>query len=94
MTEKTETVAVHPMKGHCRGEWYGTQGDIVESAEIAENWAVFGITHRGNKHCLGEFASESAAWIAIRGLKFFSTGESRSFRPAPAPDFVAEMSGG
>jgi hypothetical protein len=59
------------MKGHSRGEWYGTLDDIADSAESAEYWAVFGVTHRGNKHCLGEFRTESAAQAAVRGLRYF-----------------------
>lgn len=91
MTERTEIFEVHPMKGHSRGEWYGTERDIVKDADLAEYWAVFGTTHRGNKHCLGEFSSEAAAWTAVRGLKFFPTRGFHSSRPAPAPDFGAEM---
>lgn len=59
------------MKGHSRGEWYGTLDDIIESVDLADYWAVFSVTHRGNKHCLGEFPSESAAWAAARGSQFF-----------------------
>jgi len=71
MTEKTETFEVHPMRGHSHGEWYGTLGDIAESDDDAEYWAVFGITHRGNKHCLGEFPSKSAAMAAQQGVRHF-----------------------
>jgi hypothetical protein len=73
MTEKSESFEIHPMRGHSRGEWWGTLGDIVESDDDAEYWAVFGVTHRGNKHCLGEFPSKSAAIAATRGLKHFPT---------------------
>ena len=34
----------------------------------AEYWAIFGTTHRGNKHCLGEFPTEAAAKSAVTGL--------------------------
>ncbi len=59
------------MRGHSRGEWYGTLDDIVESEDEAEYWALFGITHRGNKHCLAEFSSKSAAVAAKQGLRLF-----------------------
>ncbi len=64
MTEKTEYIEIHPMLGHSRGEWYGTLEDIVDSDEEAEYWALFSVTHRGNKHCLGEFPTNSAAMSA------------------------------
>lgn len=64
MAEKIESVDVYPMRGHSRGEWYGTLEDIVDSEEEAEYWALFGVTHRGNKHCLGEFATKLAAMSA------------------------------
>ena len=85
MTERSETFEVHPMKGHSRGEWYGTLDDIAESSETAEYWAVFGVTHRGNKHCLGEFPTESAAHAAVRGLQYF---------PPPRENFVGTVPGG
>jgi hypothetical protein len=58
------------MRGHSRGAWWGTLEDIVDSEAEAEYWAVFGVTHRGNKHCLGEFQTKSAAVSAIRGMSF------------------------
>ena len=85
MTEKTEAFEVHPMRGHSRGEWYGTLDDIVESPESAEYWAVFGVTHRGNKHCLGEFPTEHEAQAAVRGLMFF---------PPPDIGVVGSIPGG
>ena len=69
MTEKIESMEIHPMRGHSRGEWYCSLDDIAPSEEEAEYWAVFGITHRGNKHCLGEFPTKSAAKTAAHGLK-------------------------
>ncbi len=70
MTEKSESFEIHPMRGHSRGAWWGTLKDIVDSEEEAEYWALFGVTHRGNKHCLGEFPTKSAAMSAIRGMSF------------------------
>ena len=67
MTERIEFIEVHPMRGHSRGEWYATVDDIVESEDDAEYWALFGVTHRGNKHCLGEFPTKKAALSAERG---------------------------
>jgi hypothetical protein len=69
MTEKTESMEIHPMRGHSRGEWYCSLGDVAPSEEEAEYWAVFGVTHRGNKHCLGEFPTKTAARAAVHGLK-------------------------
>ena len=69
MTEKIETMEIHPMRGHSRGEWYCSLDDVAESEEQAEYWTVFGVTHRGNKHCLGEFPSKSAARSAAHGLR-------------------------
>lgn len=83
MTERTESFEIHPMKGHSRGEWYGTLDDIGKSAKKAEYWAVFGVTHRGNKHCLGEFPTESAAQAAVRGLKYFRRSRDRSLGTTP-----------
>lgn len=70
MTEKIESMEIHPMRGHSRGEWYCSLGDIAPSEDKAEYWAVFGVTHRGNKHCLGEFPTKSAAETAVHGLKY------------------------
>jgi len=70
MTEKTESMEIHPMRGHSRGDWYCSLDDIAPSEDKAEYWAIFGVTHRGNKHCLGEFPTKSAAVAAARGLKF------------------------
>ena len=64
VTEKTEYIEIYPRRGHSRGEWYGTFEDIVDSEEEAEYWALFGVTHRGNKHCLGEFPTKSVAMSA------------------------------
>ena len=69
MTEKIESMEIHPMRGHSRGEWYCSLDDIAPSEEDAEYWAIFGVTHRGNKHCLGEFPTKSAAETAAHGLK-------------------------
>ena len=69
MTEKIESMEIHPMRGHSRGEWYCSLDDIAPSEEEAEYWAVFGVTHRGNKHCLGEFPTKTAAKTAAHGLK-------------------------
>lgn len=57
------------MRGHSRGEWYCSLGDVAASEQEAEYWAVFGVTHRGNKHCLGEFPTKSAARAAVREPK-------------------------
>ncbi len=66
MSEKIESVLVHPMRGHSRGEWYATRDDVAASEEDAEYWAVFGVTRRGNTHCLGEFPTKSAAMRTTR----------------------------
>ena len=66
MTEKIESMEIHPMRGHSRGEWYCSLDDVAPSEQEAEYWAVFGVTHRGNKHCLGEFPTKSAARSAVR----------------------------
>ncbi len=71
MTEKIESMEIHPMRGHSRGGWYCSLDDIAPSDEEAEYWAIFGVTHRGNKHCLGEFPTRSAAESAAQGLKSF-----------------------
>ena len=68
MTEKSEHFEIYPMRGHSRGDWWGTLDDIATSEEEAEYWAVFGVTHRGNKHCLGEFPTKRAAVFAVRGF--------------------------
>ncbi len=80
MAEKVESVDVYPMRGHSRGDWYGTLEDIVNSEEEAEYWALFGVTHRGNKHCLGEFPTKSAAMSAKRSWenrRDLKAGESK-----------------
>jgi hypothetical protein len=69
MTEKIESMEVHPMRGHSRGEWYCSSDDIAPREQDAEYWAVFGVTHRGNEHCLGEFPTKIEAKSAIQGLK-------------------------
>ena len=69
MTEKIESMEIHPMRGRSRGEWYCSFDDIAPSEGDAEYWAIFGVTHRGNKHCLGEFPTKSAAKTAAHGLK-------------------------
>jgi hypothetical protein len=69
MTEKVESMEIQPMRGHSRGEWYCSLDDIAPSEGEAEYWAVFGVTHRGNKHCLGEFPIKTAAKAAAHGLK-------------------------
>jgi len=68
VTERIESIEIQPMRGHSRGKWWGTLEDVVESDEDAEYWALFGITHRGNKHCLGEFGSKEAALSASLGM--------------------------
>ena len=65
MTERAESFEIHPMRGHSRGEWYGTADDIADSEESADYWALFGVTHRGNKHCLGEFKTKAGATAAM-----------------------------
>ena len=57
------------MRGHSRGEWYCSFDDVATREQDAEYWAVFGVTHRGNKHCLGEFPTRTAAKSAIDGLR-------------------------
>ena len=79
MTEKAESFEIHPMLGHSRGEWYGSLDDIAESDEEAEYWAVFGVTHRGNRHCLGEFPTKAAATAATQSLRYFP----HTARPKP-----------
>lgn len=69
MTEKIESMELYPMRGHSRGEWYCSLDDIAKSEEDAEYWAIFGVTHRGNKHCLGEFPTKTAALAARQGMK-------------------------
>lgn len=69
MTEKIESMEVYPMRGRSRGEWYCSLDDIAPSERQAEYWAVFGTTHRGNKHCLGEFPTKSAARSAVHGMR-------------------------
>lgn len=54
------------MRGHSHGEWYGTEDGIVDSEEGADYWALFGVTLRGNKHCLGEFRTKADAMAAMR----------------------------
>ena len=66
MTEKAESFEVYPMRGHSRGEWWGTLKDIADFEEDAEYWALFGMTHRGNKHCLAEFRTKAEAMSARR----------------------------
>ena len=75
MTEKVEFMEIYPMRGHSRGEWYATLEDIAESEESAEYWALFGVTHRGNRHCLGEFPSESDAIFARQGTSIFGNAK-------------------
>ena len=71
MTEKNVAIEIHPMRGHSRADWWGTLDDIVDSEEEAEYWALFGVTHRGNKHCLGEFPTKSDAIVARQGVSIF-----------------------
>ena len=66
MSEKIESIQIHPMRGHSRGDWYATLDDIAASEEDAEYWALFGLTRGGNTHCLGEFPTKSAAMRAKR----------------------------
>ena len=69
VADKTKSMEVHPMKGRSRGEWYCSWDDIAPSEEEAEYWAVFGTTHRGITHCLGEFPTKSAAEAVAYGFK-------------------------
>lgn len=82
MTEKIESMEVYPMRGHSRGEWYCSLEDIAASEDEAEYWAIFGVTHRGNKHCLGEFPSKSAAQTAAHGLDLWEPVAPPSPQPA------------
>lgn len=66
MSEKAIAYELHPMRGHSRGEWYAAQEDIVNSEAEAEYWALFSVTHRGNKHCVGEFATKLDALAALK----------------------------
>ena len=66
MTEKAVSFEVHPMRGHAHGEWYGAPENIANHEEDAEYWALFGVTIRGNHHCLGEFRTKSEAEAAKR----------------------------
>lgn len=68
------------MRGHSHGEWYGSLDDVLEPGEDAEYWAVFGITHRGNKHCLGEFPTQAAAKATTRD--FITIPTAKRFRKA------------
>ena len=65
MTEKILSAEIHPMRGHSRGDWYCSLDDIAPNEDEAEYWAAFGVTHRGNKHCLGEFPTRFAAESAV-----------------------------
>jgi hypothetical protein len=76
MSEKIESMEIHPMRGHSRGDWYCSLDDIAPSEAEAEYWAIFGVTHRGNRHCLGEFPTKAAATTAAKGLE--------AFHPRPA----------
>jgi hypothetical protein len=64
VAEKPTSFEVHPMRGHSRGEWYATQKDIANSDEDADYWALFSVTLRGNKHCVGEFPTKAEALAA------------------------------
>jgi len=64
LAEKPISFEVHPMRGHSRGEWYAAQKDVVSSDEDAEYWALFSVTSRGNRHCLGEFPTKAEALAA------------------------------
>ncbi len=66
MSEKIESIQLHPMRGHSHGDWYATSGDIAASEEDAEFWALFGVTLKGNSYCLGEFPTKLAATRAMR----------------------------
>ena len=84
MTERIESIEMYPMRGHSRGDWYGTLEDIANSEENAEYWALFGVTHRGNKHCLGEFPTKSAAASAASGMRLNPLAEKAPPRPDPS----------
>ena len=66
MTEKAVSFEVQPMLGRAHGEWYGALENIVDREDDAEYWALFGVTLRGNKHCLAEFSTKAAAEAAKR----------------------------
>jgi len=66
MTEEAVSFVVHPMRGHAHGEWYGALENIVDDVDDAEYWALFGVTLRGNKHCLAEFHTKAEAEAAKR----------------------------
>lgn len=66
MTEKAVSFEVYPMRGHAHGEWYGALENIVDREDAAEYWALFGVTLRGNKHCLAEFRTKAEAEGARR----------------------------
>ena len=76
MAEKIDSMEIHPMRGHSRGEWYCSLDDIAPSEDEAEYWAVFGVTHRGNRHCLGEFLTKSDAQFAVDGIRTRSSGRT------------------
>jgi hypothetical protein len=78
MSEKIQSTEVLPMRGHSRGDWYCTLDDVAPSEADAEYWAVFGITHRGNRHCLGEFPTRQAAESAAHGSIALSGRVKRS----------------
>jgi hypothetical protein len=79
MTEKSLSFEVHPMRGHSHGEWYGTLDNVVENDEDAEYWAVFGITHRGNKHCLAEYPTKADALAATQNFNMFPVAKRSRF---------------
>ena len=66
MTEKADSFEVHTMRGHAHSEWYGAPQNIVDCDDNAEYWALFSVTFRGNKHCLGEFKTKADADAAKR----------------------------
>lgn len=67
MTEKAVSFVIHPMCGHAHGEWYGAPENIVDCEDDADYWALFGVTLRGNEHCLAEFRTKAEAEAANRG---------------------------
>ena len=67
MGEVVEIKVLRPMCGHSREEWNPTVDDIAPSEAEASYWAIFGITPRGNWHCLGQFPTKDAAQDALFG---------------------------
>jgi hypothetical protein len=91
MTEKSLSFEVHPMRGHSRGEWYGTLDDVVKSDKDAEYWAVFGITHRGNKHCLAEYSTKAETQAATQNFNMFPVAKRSSFASGESDRKIVQL---